>query len=112
MLSIVFEYKYMWHVTEAQFWILRGGFTAGVLVIIALWVFFPSYVVVAIVGLLTLLFPVILFPILFGVEQSPSLSSWKLSFVVTATVGFVFLFATTALRRRQVKEQKGQYGTD
>lgn len=94
LLSFVFEYKYMWYVDHAQALTLRGGFLMGTVIVVGLWTFFPNYLAVATVGLLTLMFPVI-----FGVGRSTELSSWTFPFIAVGIVSLLLLIGTTALRR-------------
>ena len=60
VLLVVFELRYVWYVDSTDLQILRGGFTAGALVLVVLWVFFPSKIAIAVIGLVILLFPNIL----------------------------------------------------
>jgi hypothetical protein len=91
LLFFVFEYQYMWHVKHLQYLILRGGFAAGAAIVIALWIFFPSYWAVAAAGVLILVFPVF-------VPDVPSMSL-SLAFSATMAVAIALLIGTTALRR-------------
>ena len=91
LLFFVFEYQYMWHVKHLQYLILRGGFVTGATIVIVLWIFFPSYWAVAMVGVLILVFPVF-------VPDVPSISL-SLVFSTTMVFAIALLIGVTALRR-------------
>lgn len=95
LLYFVFEYKYMWYVDQVQAATLRGGYLAGMAVLVLLWIFYPNYVAVVVVGVLTLMFPVI-----FKVGRSTELSSWTVPFIILGVVCLLLLIGTAALRRR------------
>lgn len=94
MLFLVFEYKYMWYVDHDQFEALRYGFLVGIASIVLLWVFFPNPWAVAVAGLLTLMFPVI-----FKIGRSTSLSSWTPAYIVVGVLCLLLLVATAIFRR-------------
>jgi hypothetical protein len=54
---LIFELRYMWYLGASEFAFLRICNIACLLVIVALWAFFPSPFLVALVALLGLIFP-------------------------------------------------------
>ena len=94
VLFFTFEYSYMWYLEQAQAMVLRRGYLIGMVLLVLLWIFFPNYVAVVVVGVLTLMFPVIL-----KVGRFTELSSWTPAFIALGVVCLLLLVATTALRR-------------
>lgn len=93
----IFEMRYMWYVGQEDFRILRGGYIASVVAISVLWVFYPSRVLVAVVGLLALFFP----HLYFAPDARPLLGRGiDLSSIIFALLGVALLVAATELRRR------------
>jgi len=86
----VFEFHYIWFIQPAQAWALRAGFATGLLALIALWIFFPSYWAVAVVGILVFVFPVFM---------SDMPASFSLRLLIAMTIAIVLLIGATALRR-------------
>ena len=94
----IFEMRYMWYVNQGDFRLLRGGYIAFVVVIAALWAFYPSRVLVAIVGLLALFFP----HLYYAPDARPLLGrEIDLPTVIFALLGVALLVAATELRRRR-----------
>lgn len=93
-LYFAFEYKYMWYVDQDQFEALRYGFLAGVVIIVLLWVFFPNPWAVAMAGLATLTFPLVL-----KIGKSTSLSSWTPAYIAVGALCLLLLVITTFVRR-------------
>lgn len=89
-MSFVFEFHYMWFLNPVRGWVLRGGLAAGGITLIALWVFFPHYWAVALVGILVFVFPVFV----------PGIAvSLSLRLLITMTVAIMLLIGATAFRR-------------
>ena len=91
VMLFVFEFHYMWFLRPSQAWALRVGFAVGVVSLIALWAFFPSYWAVIVVGAIIFAFPV------FAPDMRPSSLSLRLA--IAMSISIAFLIATTALRR-------------
>ncbi len=93
----LFEMRYMWYVSQEDFRLLRGGYIASVVVIAALWAFYPSRILVAITGLLALFFP----HLYYAQDARPLLGrEIDLPSIIFALLGVALLVAATELRRR------------
>jgi hypothetical protein len=65
ILFFVFDLRYMWYLSANDANFLRAGFGTCLLVITALWVVYPSRILVAGIGLVCFAFPPILRPKVF-----------------------------------------------
>lgn len=92
-LYVVFEYSYIWHLSINDSRILRGGLIIGILMIIAIWVYYPSYLAVIVAGGLTLIFPVI-------IKIGRNTSWGELWPPLPEIVCLLLLIGATAIRRR------------
>lgn len=94
---VLFELRYMWFVEVEQARVLRFGIALFALLIVILWIIYPSRAMVAALGTLGLLFP----PIINEQYVWPNLG-----FVPWMLVVIGFLVATTQLRRIQKRDAK------
>lgn len=96
----LFEMRYMWYPPIEVFRIWRMGYIVCIAVIFALWAFFPSRVMVAIVGLVAIFFPH-LYPS--GVVDQMG-RQLDLPSLGLALLSVLFLVGATELRRRSQRE--------
>lgn len=89
LVVLAFEWRYMWFLSASEAWMLRGGLLSGLLAIVGLWIWYPSRVLIALVGAAVLLFPQLL-------EAHRSRSSLGYWLLVLCCI--LLLVATTAMR--------------
>ena len=89
---LIFELRYMWYLNADNASFLRIGYAVSLIVIIGLWLMFPSRFLVATTAIVSFIFP----PVLRGdVFVSPN---WK--FMAFVLISICLLMGTTELRRR------------
>lgn len=88
----VFELRYMWYVDAERFRFLRLGFISGVGLIVLLWAFYPSRILVGLVAIAIFVFP----PALRS-DQFVSLDLASFPWIVGVAL---LLVGATELRRR------------
>lgn len=102
---LMFELRYVWYLNVDDSRFVHTGYNICVFTIILLWVFFPSRILVAMMGFATFLFP----PLLRG-DRFPSLLAGEVP-GDGGVVGFVLfsvllLVGATELRRRIKRVQR------
>lgn len=88
-LIVIFEYKYMWHVSGSEYLYLRTGLASGVLAIVSMLFIYPRYAYVVLISLATLSFPAIMGIGRSEISFSPeffSIVAFHLSFLVYGTI--------------------------
>lgn len=89
---LTFELRYMWYLDASNASFLRIGYAASLVVIIALWIMFPSSLIVAATAVVSFIFP----PVLRG-DVFISIDWGLLGFIL---ISLSLLIAATELRRR------------
>lgn len=93
-----FELRYAWYLSPKEVKFLRYGYVICIFCIFLLWLFYPSRVLVAALGLIAFVFPIILGPVILGDEHIFVPLDWKYSgFVI---LSLLMLICATELRRR------------
>jgi hypothetical protein len=87
-----FELRYMWYPRSPEAAFLRTGYTICVGMIVLLWSFFPSRLLVLAVGVIAVLFP----PVLRG----DAFAAVDIRYMIAALPSILLLMAVTELRRR------------
>ena len=94
---LIFEMRYMWYLDIQDHKLLRGGYIACACAILALWAFFPSRVLVALLGVLALFFP----HLYYATGARPLLGrEIDLATIWFALLSVATLVGATELRRR------------
>jgi hypothetical protein len=88
----VFAFRYMWYVKAGTVEFLLFGYGICLLLIILLWIFKPSTILVGTVGLLALVFPPLL--------RSDDFVRWDAPFIGFVLVSILLLIGATLVRSR------------
>lgn len=93
----IFEMRYMWYLQPEDANFLRAVYLVCVVLIIAGWLFFPSKIAIAIVGLFALGFP----HLFYAATERPLLGrEIDIPTIGIALISVALLVAATHLRRR------------
>ena len=95
---LIFEMRYMWYVKSDDFEFLRNGFAGGAAIIVLLWLFYPSRILVGLTGM-----AIFVFPPLF--DRSRFVPVDGAFFVWSCGALLLFLLATE-LRRRAISSRE------
>jgi len=89
---ITFQLRYMWYPGPTEYVFLRGGYAICLILILLLWAFFPSRLLVSSIAVITFLFPPLL--------RRDAFVQIDWSFAISALPSILLLVGCTELRLR------------